>query len=248
MEDVIKRLIYRLFPALAAGYHLPRFAQVVDDSGTQNGGEICDKFTPHYSVHLQVLDQHGKPDPKFDILHDITLPTFLAGNQRGLYGKPAAGTWVEIAFAYGSPQRPFIRSILPHERILTPLEEGEQRWQQNPQSYTKVDQQGNWTRKTNVDINDEAENYEQQVGNIANRLAKQAQRLKVKDGGTVWVGNESDNVLKILEDTIQLLSEVTSTIANHTHPDVRKTNQSGAFSSQATQAKALKNKLKPIVE
>ena len=249
MEDAIKRMINRLFPALTAGYHLPRFARVVHLNKAQAGGELCDSFDPIYSVDLEVLDQHGKPDKKIPLLKEITLPTFFAGDQRGFYGKPSIGTWVEVAFAYGSPKRPFIRCILPHERVLTELPENAQRWQQNEKAFMQVDGDGNWQRETDKAITDTCENYSQQVSKIAERLATEKQRLVVDDGGKIFIGNQSDNVLKILEDTITLLGELATTVSTHNHPSIgAPTAQASQFTQHAQQANTINSKLSPIVE
>ena len=178
MEALIKRTILRLFPALSAGYHLPRFAQVVDLTETQTGTETCSPERPYYAVDLQLLTEHGEPDKKFPLLHDIPLPTFWAGQQRGLYGKPEVGTWVEVAFAYGSPNRPFIRTILPHELPLTELPKGSQRWQQTPTAWQQIDQHNHWIRTTDADITDQCQNYTQEVAAVAQRMAKLRQSIK----------------------------------------------------------------------
>lgn len=162
------------------------------------------------------------------------------------------GTWVEIAFAYGSPNRPFIRTILPHGLQLTELQEGAQRWQQTKHAYQQINQDNNWTRTTDADITDTGKNYIQQVEEVADRMAKLRQRIKVKDGGKIWLGNESDNVLQILDDTVVLLGAVASTAAGHNHNGVNgptsAANQAGDFSGQVSTATALHTKLDPLVE
>ena len=64
MDDIIKRAVLRLFPALSAGYHLPRFAQVVDLTEAQTGTETCTPQRPYYAVDLQILTEHGEADKK----------------------------------------------------------------------------------------------------------------------------------------------------------------------------------------
>ena len=152
MEATIKRIVLRLFPALSAGYHLPRFARVEALTEPQLGGEQCTPERPYYAVDLQVLTEHGQPDTKIPLLKDVALPTFSAGTQRGIYGKPSIGTWVEVAFAYGSPNRPFIRTILPHELQLTELPEGAQRWQQTKDAYQQIDKHNNNCQVNSIDI------------------------------------------------------------------------------------------------
>lgn len=156
MEEAIRRIVHRLFPELTGGYHLPRFAEVVNARQTPKGGEIHDEFKPVYAVDIQVLTEHGEPDTKFPVLKDVPLPIPVAGHESGFYAYPENGTWVEVGFAYGSPNKPFIRCILPHGRSLIPVERGEQRWQHNPKSYQWIDKDGSHERITDRAITDKS--------------------------------------------------------------------------------------------
>jgi hypothetical protein len=156
MEEAIRRIVQRLFPELTGGYHLPRFAEVVNARQTPQGGEIHDEFKPVYAVDIQVLTEHGEPDTKFPVLKDVPLPIPVAGHESGFYAFPENGTWVEVGFAYGSPNKPFIRCILPHGRSLIPVERGEQRWQHNPASYQWIDKDGSHERITDRAITDKS--------------------------------------------------------------------------------------------
>lgn len=148
MEDIIKKAVLKLFPELSARYHLPVFGVVVGVRETPAEGDLCDPFRPFYAVDVQLLDEHGKPDTAWPVLKDVILSLPVAGQERGQFAYPDEGTWVEVAFAYGSPNRPFIRSVLPHELALPPVELGEQRWQHNADSFQQVDKEGNWNTKT----------------------------------------------------------------------------------------------------
>ncbi len=158
MERLIKKLVLKLFPELSAGYHLPMFGVVVAARETPNEGDLCEEFRPHYAVDVQVLTEHGQPDADWPLLRDVILAVPVAGNERGQFSFPDDGAWVELAFAYGSPNRPFIRSVLPHNLTLPPLERGEQRWQHNAKSYQRIDKNGNQQRITDGDIDDKSLN------------------------------------------------------------------------------------------
>lgn len=62
------------------------------------------------------------------------------------------------------------------------------------------------------------------------------------------MGSESQNIFRLLEDTIQLLSEVASTVATHTHRGSPPPDQQGKFNAQSSKATVIKNKLTPIIE
>ena len=156
MVEIIKRLILRAFPELSAGYHLPLFAEVVGVRETPAAGDVCNDFRPFYAVDVQILDEHGKPDKKWSVLKDVVLSLPVAGHEMGQFAYPENGTWVEIAFAYGSPNRPFIRSVLPHGLTLPDIERGEQRWQKNAEVFQSVDKDSNWQRQTDQQITDKS--------------------------------------------------------------------------------------------
>jgi hypothetical protein len=154
VEKAIKRMIQSSYPELAGGYHLPRFAEVVTARETPKGGEVCDEFRPVYAVDVQILDEYGEPDSAFPVLKDLALPMPVSGHEMGMAAFPENGAWVEIGFAYGSPNKPFIRCILPHGRSQFPVERGEMRLQQSAESYQTIDKNGNHTRVTDGNMTD----------------------------------------------------------------------------------------------
>ena len=156
MDELIKKLVLKMFPELAGGYHLPIFGEVVGCRETPVEGDMCDEFRPKYSVDVQVLNEYGDPDTDWPVLKDVILALPVAGHERGQFAIPDDGTWVELAFAYGSPNRPFIRSVLPNKLTLPTVTRDEQLWQHNSESWQNVDKDGNWTRKTDLKITDES--------------------------------------------------------------------------------------------
>ncbi|WP_296592611.1 hypothetical protein [Methylophaga sp.] len=156
MEQLIKRMISKLFPELTAGYHLPIFGEVVGVREFPQEGDLCEEFRPRYAVDVQVLTENGDPDTTKPVLRDVMLSVPMVGQERGQFAFPDDGVWVELAFAYGSPNRPFIRSVLTNRMTLPPVERGEQRWQHNPASFQRVDKDGSWQRKTDLAIEDES--------------------------------------------------------------------------------------------
>ena len=157
--DVLARILEAKYPELAAGWHLPMWAEVVEI------GEPLDKQTvteeqPIYAVDLQLLKPDGTQDTDVPVFEQIPLPALAGGqNGRGQWSKPEPGTWVELAFAYGSPAHPFIRCVLPHGRQIPVMHQNSQRWQHDHASFQQVDQEGNWLRETDVNITDKSENY-----------------------------------------------------------------------------------------
>jgi len=177
MQQAIKRMIDKAYPELPGQLHLPRFAQVVGVRETPATGNVADSFRPYYAVSVQVLNEHGEPDSNFPVLHDVPLPTNGAGHEQGQFSFPADGTRVELAFAHGSPNQPFIRSIQPHNLSLPQIERGEQVWQQSASSGQRVDKDGNWSTVTDANITEDSleriikalknlETYTQSIRNV----------------------------------------------------------------------------------
>ncbi|TMP88504.1 hypothetical protein CWC05_03485 [Pseudoalteromonas ruthenica] len=79
-------------------------------------------------------------------------------------------------------------------------------------------------------------------------LHAKAANLAKLEGQTVWVGNESVNVLQILLDLIAVVKNTNQTLAMHTHEGAGKSQQSGQFTGYQSTAAGLGNLLSPITE
>lgn len=315
MEELIKRLVNKIWPEMAGGYHLPICGEVVGVRETPNQGDLCDEFRPRYAVDVQVLDEYGEPDTSWPVLKDVILALPVAGHERGQFAFPDNGTWVELAFFYGSPNRPFIRSVLPNRLTLPPVERGEQRWQHNPESFQHVDKDGNWKRKTDLKITDESlerlvvalDNLEQFHKSVKNTKTNDTEvigavkkiqaygAMVLQSGGTVdlasvdnlrlttkanailkvlgdmqadidgdhvsvagskqhleapksWIGNSTENGLRLMSDLAQLVIDLANILATHTHPSTGQITQSSQVTGIATSTGAIKTKIDTIAE
>ncbi len=177
----IKRIMNNLFPEISAGYHLPIFAEVVCVRETPKQGDMCDEFRPRYAVDVQILNEYGEPDTKWPVLKDVILSVPVAGHEMGHFAYPDNGTWVEIAFAYGSPNRPFIRSVLPHRLTMPGIERGEQKWQHNAASYQRIDKDGNQERVTDLEIHDKSLTRVVEALNVIETFHQSTRNTKAND-------------------------------------------------------------------
>ena len=152
MEKVIEKIIKRLFPELTAKLHLPRWGRVVAllELPEQDGERGSDPFYPRYAVDVQLLDENGT-DTKSKPLQAVPLPLNGAGDKAGRLEPPAIGSIVEIAFAYGRPDKPFIRCVLPFGWDLPAIKEGETRTQTREGVYQHIDEVGNFFSVTDKD-------------------------------------------------------------------------------------------------
>lgn len=149
-----RRMMEKQFPELAGGYHLPRYARVTGIADPSGGGDIADSFRPKYAVELQVLDEDGNDDSTTPIYSAVPLPVTSTGSQSGDFAFPEVGTVVEIGYAYGRPDKPFVRTMLAQDKTVPSVAIGEQLKQQRPEVFERTDAAGNKTRETDQTITD----------------------------------------------------------------------------------------------
>jgi hypothetical protein len=246
METIINRVIRRLFPELTAKLHLPRWGKVValPELPTVDGERGCDPFYPRYAVDVQLLDENGTAT-KSKVLQAVPLPLPGAGNKAGRLEPPAIGSIVEIAFAYGRPDKPFIRTVLPFGWDLPAIKEGETRSQVREGVYQHVDDKGNFENKTDESLKD-----------IIGKLAElQCETRKVTASAEqdcrspkTWIGSDSENVLKLLSELMATVSALASSCASHTHANGAPPDQAGDFNGQSSDADDQKGRLDPITK
>lgn len=186
MDDAIKRSVERLFPELTGGYHLPRFARVVGVADAPAGASMCDDFRPRYAVDIEVLGQDGEADPAIPRLAGVPLPLPSGGEEMGMFAFPQEGTQVVVCFAYGSPSKPYIQTILPHGLSLPKVPKGDQVWQHSDAVQQRVDADGNWLRLTDGKIRDHS--LEREVETLGNREKYQSHDQDVENHSTEEVG------------------------------------------------------------
>lgn len=186
MDDAIKRSVERLFPELTGGYHLPRFARVVGVADAPAGASMCDEFRPRYAVDIEVLGQDGEADPAVPRLTGVPLPLPSGGEEMGMFAFPQEGTQVVVCFAYGSPSKPYIQTILPHGLSLPKVPKGDQVWQHSDAVQQRVDADGNWLRLTDGKIRDHS--LEREVETLGNSEKYQSHVQEVENHSTEEVG------------------------------------------------------------
>jgi len=156
LEDQIDSIVMRKNPELAGDYHLPMFARVEAVSDPITTPSLSEQFRPRYAVDLRVLDETDNPDPLFPLLRSVPLPAFCGGLERGVFGFPNPGAIVELAFAYGLPSKPFIRTVLSDGLSVPRVVPGELVLQASPEVVQRADEHGNWSRETYAAIRDES--------------------------------------------------------------------------------------------
>lgn len=144
------------FPELADKMHLPKFGRVESISDQAAAGQLNDPFRPRYAVDVQLLGEDGEPDEGTPLYRAVPLPVMFGGPEQGLLQFPVEGTMVELGFAFGRADRPFVRTILGTGWPLPDIEPGEQLQQQRAEVFSRTDTVGNQSRHTDRRQHDKA--------------------------------------------------------------------------------------------
>ncbi|AZC59963.1 hypothetical protein [Pseudomonas chlororaphis] len=86
-------------------------------------------------------------------------------------------------------------------------------------------------------------NMQEQIQGLRQSVAAVSQRLQAPK---TWLGSESVNVLQILGDLLDLVQEMNTQLAGHTHGPTPPPGNAAAFTADAAKAAGLTAKLKPI--
>ncbi|KJF83552.1 hypothetical protein [Photobacterium angustum] len=243
MEDTIKRIIQRLFPELTGKWHLPRWGKVVALPELPTEGDLSDRFYPHYAADIVLLNEKGVEYEDKSPLLAVPLPVPGVGEYAGRYEPPAIGSIVEIGFIFGQADKPFIRCVLPLGFKLPAIKEGESRYQQRQGVYQHVDQDGNFD-----DVTDKVASLQCKVRKVIASESQSHQSPKT------WIGSDGENVLKLLSELMQVVTELSGTIASHTHTSpetsapTSKPIQSGTIKGHGAASTGLKKRLDPITK
>lgn len=144
------------FPELADNMHLPKFGRVEAISDKAAAGQLNDPFRPRYAVDVQLLGEDGQPDKAAQLYRAVPLPVMFGGPEQGLLQFPIEGTIVELGFAFGRADRPFIRTVLGSGWPLPDIAPGEQLQQQRAEVFNRTDTVGNQNRHTDRSQHDKA--------------------------------------------------------------------------------------------
>ena len=151
-----RRKIEGEFPELADKMHLPKFGRVEAISDQASTGQLNDPFRPRYAVDVQLLGEDGQPDKATPLYRAVPLPVQFGGQEQGLLQFPLEGTLVELGFAFGRADRPFIRTILGSGWALPDIAPGEQLQQQRAEVFSRTDTVGSLCRHTDRRLHDQA--------------------------------------------------------------------------------------------
>jgi len=232
IETTIKRIVKRLWSELTGDLHLPQWGRIVAVHAIESAQQST-PVEPLYCIDVQPLNAQGKPAANVPTFEKIALPATGAGDQRGVYCLPKAGSLVEFGFILGNPSKPFIRSILVEGVMVPKLGADDVLLSKDSANYYRIDS---------------ADNIQEECQAIADRIAKTKQRLTVKSGGKMWLGNESDNALGLLSDLMAVVMAMGDALASHKHGSSPTADNASSYSTASSDAGTLKAKLDAFKE
>lgn len=133
-----QRQIEQDYPELAAGFHLPKFGVVVAVADKAKAGQMNDPYRPRFAVDVQLLDENNAEDKTIPIYKALPLPVMFGGAEAGNLATPCEGTIVELGFAYGRPDKAFVRTVLGMNWPLPDIAPDEQLQQQRAEVFKRV--------------------------------------------------------------------------------------------------------------
>lgn len=306
IKSIDRRRVEDAFPELAARLHLPLLGRVEAISDQAQAGQRNDPFRPRYAVDVQLLGEDGEPDLAIPLYRAVPLPVTFGGPEQGALQFPLEGTLVELGFAFGRADRPFIRTILGQGWTLPDIAPGEQLHQQRTEVFHRIDAVGNQTRATDRCQHDQARQLHQLaddyqgtfgqhqlstkqhsvecigamkriealgaiallagddltlgclghlsltaagdlvevVGQRRHTVTGEHQRMEAP---RTWIGSEDTNLFALLQGLMDVTTQLTATLAEHTH-DGPPPAQALQLSQYREQLATLHDQLTPLIE
>lgn len=184
-KSPLRRQIEQIYPELTSGLHLPKFARVQAPAEDTQAGNISNPFRPRYAVDLQLLDADGNPAKDTPVYPAIPLPTPMGGNDAGVFSYPPPGTMVEIGFADGRQDRPFVRQAISQGNSLPDIKPGEQLQQQRAEVSQRVTTSGDWVRQTDQAINESSMSRVVNADSEQRSVTERTTTIKANDTATI---------------------------------------------------------------
>lgn len=92
-----------------------------------------------------------------------------------------------------------------------------------------------------------AKDFQHKIEQNAQTIAKIRNDLMVNNGGKMWVGDETDNIFKVLSDTLNIVASMAQTLATHTHPKGSPPNQASSFTASKSAFESQKQKVDKLI-
>jgi hypothetical protein len=250
-----------MFPELAGGYHLDRYARIIKISDPPPAGVKCDRFRPYFAADIEILTPDGEPVPDFPKFEAVPLPVPAGGNDEGFFLWPRPGTIVTVRWIEGRPDHPVIQHVYSMGLSLPSVPDHMGKWQQKEGVHQTIDPAGNWERKTDETISDFAkEIHETASGDRSETIGgessedvtgskKTTAAAYQVTAPTITIGapNGGPSLLPLITTALNDIRLALDIIADHTHPSNNTVSPAAAsIHAKATSVGTTKNSLQTL--
>lgn len=229
IEDLIRRIVLRLFPDLKAGLHLPQWGRITKIHTVENGHEST-QLEPGYCVDIELLNAVGRERVNYPTFEKIPLPATGAGNQRGIFANPSVGSLVELGFILGHQDKPFIRTILIQENNLPSLNDDEVLLSRDADNFIRLNSSNGITENCTAK---------------ASRTAGQQQNVIAP---VIWIGSDAINLVDQISKLSAQVQSLSTALANHNHRVGNSTTEAPNTANNITNVGTAAGQIKSTVD
>ncbi|NAW59632.1 MULTISPECIES: hypothetical protein [unclassified Vibrio] len=164
MDELIAQIIRKHYPEIAQGWHVPVWAVVTTINENSHEGDLSNAFRPRYAVSVKLLDKQGNETHAPEMPNIAVSGSFSASG--GIMQLPEPGAIVELSFAFGDINKPYISTVLPYGTTLASCKPGELITQARKGARMAIDASGNIEQTTDHQLQQISAKLHQIVGHI----------------------------------------------------------------------------------
>lgn len=172
MDEQIANIIRKHYPEIGQGWHVPAWATVTTINENSNEGDLSDPFRPRYAVSLKLLDKSGNETLAPEMQNIGLAGSFSASG--GIMQLPEPGAIVELSFAFGQINKPYISNILPYGMALAACRPGELVMQARKGASMRIDESGNISQETDKELKQISSKLKQLIGHIETKATSKS--------------------------------------------------------------------------
>lgn len=140
MEELIRRIVLKLFPHMEQKQQVLQFAKIVAVAINIEDGAVSSLWDPLYCVDIRMMDANfAEYGP---VITNVPCPVPGIGNNRGSFGAALTGSVAAVQYAYGDPEHPVVSALYAFDRNLPALKTTEMLWQRDNRNLVKMTESG----------------------------------------------------------------------------------------------------------
>lgn len=184
MDDKISRIIKKHYPEIANGWHVPIWAVITTINENIHEGDLGDRYRPRYAASVRLLNKSGDIVTTSPEMQNIAIAGSF-NSSGGVLILPEPGNTVELSFAFGDPDKPYVSNVLPWSVTLPDHKPGELTLQSRKGARMHIDNAGNVVHETDRKLSQLAAELEQIIGKMNVSATGRTTNIKSHDKITV---------------------------------------------------------------